>query len=543
MAWAEGLLRAARARLDALLEPLGRDGLESQQMAVHGLAWLGTMVCAMRAVRRWSDGLAGAGRLGPDERLAHDVAFCEAAAQILGGIPMGQGEIFRLSDIGIDPGQFLTPEVRAYIAEGAAPARKVALGARVAEHLRTTGPGAAPLIGPGPEDEVLTLAREQARRFVRAEIAPHAQAWHRADHLIPEAVIRDLAAMGIFGMTIAEDYGGLGLGKSAMCALSAELSRGMLAVGSLATRAEIAGDLIGQCGTEAQRDRYLPGIASGEILPTAVFTEPGTGSDLGALTTRAERGISADGRAVYRVTGNKTWITHGARSDLMTLLVRTDPQSTDHRGLSMLLGEKRRGTDGDPFPVRGMSGGEIAVLGYRGMKEYEIRFDGFEVPVENLLGGVEGMGFRQLMATFESARIQTAARAVGVAQNALDLAAQYAVDRVQFGKPLAAFPRIASKLGVMAAEILAAEQLTVFAAQEKDQGRRCDTEAGMAKLLAARTAWMAADQAVQIHGGNGYAEEYPVSRVLVDARILNIFEGAAEIQATVVARGLLSGRN
>jgi (2S)-methylsuccinyl-CoA dehydrogenase len=223
----------------------------------------------------------------------------------------------------------------------------------------------------------------------------------------------------------------------------------------------------------------------------------------------------------------------------MTLLVRTDPNEPGHKGLSILLAEKPRGTDEEPFPVDGLTGGEIEVLGYRGMKEYELAFDGFAVPARNLLGGVEGQGFKQLMQTFESARIQTAARALGVAQSALDLGLRYAQERVQFGKPLIVFPRVADKLAMMAAEIHLARQLTYFAARAKDEGKRCDLEAGMAKLLAARVAWAAADNSLQIHGGNGFALEYAISRVLCDARILSIFEGAAEIQAQVIARRLL----
>ncbi|MCK5444647.1 MAG: acyl-CoA dehydrogenase, partial [Rhodospirillaceae bacterium] len=228
-----------------------------------------------------------------------------------------------------------------------------------------------------------------------------------------------------------------------------------------------------------------------------------------------------------------------SRSDLMTLLARTDADEPGYKGLSMFLIEKPRGTDGDPFPLDGLSGSEIEVLGYRGMKEFELAFDGLEVPDDALLGPVQGQGFKQLMATFEAARIQTAARAVGVAANALDLGLRYAHERIQFGKALIAFPRVSGKLAWMATEIQIARQLTHFAAREKDHDRRSDIEAGMAKLLAARVAWACADNALQIHGGNGYALEYPVSRVLVDSRILNIFEGAAEIQAHVIARGLL----
>jgi len=320
--------------------------------------------------------------------------------------------------------------------------------------------------------------------------------------------------------------------------VSEELSRGWIAVGSLGTRAEIASELILCGGTREQKEKWLPKIASGEVLPTAVFTEPNTGSDLGSLRTRAVR----DGD-VYKITGNKTWITHPVRADVMTLLARTNPEESGYKGLSMFLAEKPRGSDEDPFPAKGMSGGEIEVLGYRGMKEYEIRFEDFEVKAENLLGGIEGQGFKQLMQTFEGARIQTAARAVGVAQSALDEGLRYARDRVQFGQPIIAFPRIADKLALMAAEVMAARQLTLFSAREKDAGRRCDLEAGMAKLLGARVAWAAADNALQIHGGNGFALEYRISRILCDARILNIFEGAAEIQAQVIARRLLDGGN
>jgi (2S)-methylsuccinyl-CoA dehydrogenase len=382
------------------------------------------------------------------------------------------------------------------------------------------------------------LIRAQFRRFADEQVTPHAHEWHLTDSLIPLSVVEQMAELGVFGLTIPEEHGGLGMSKLAMCVVTEELSRAYIGVGSLGTRSEIAAELIRLGGTEEQKKKYLPKLASGEILPTAVFTEPDTGSDLGALRTRAAR-KGED----YHVTGAKTWITHAARTDLMTLLVRTDPDSRDWKGLSMLLAEKPRGSEEDPFPAAGMSGGEIKVLGYRGMKEYELGFDGFVVPQEQLLGGIEGQGFKQLMATFESARIQTAARAVGVAQSALEHGLAYARERKQFGKRLTAFPRVHGKLAWMAVETMVARQLTYFAAREKDSDRRCDIEAGMAKLLAARVAWSNADNALQIHGGNGYAEEYAISRILCDARILNIFEGAAEIQAQVIARGLLSSRN
>src|ERR1700728_608898 len=293
------------------------------------------------------------------------------------------------------------------------------------------------------------------RKFADGQVAPHAQEWHLKNQYIPLGIIAQMSELGVFSLTIPEDYGGMGLGKESMCVVSEELSRGYIGVGSLGTRSEIAAELILGSGTEEQKRKWLPKIAAGEVLPTAVFTEPNTGSDLASLKTRAVR----DGDA-YKVYGNKTWITHPVRADLMTLLVRTNPAETGYRGLSMLLAEKPRGSDADPFPAAGMSGTEIEVLGYRGMKEYEIAFDGFEVKSDNLLRGVGGLGFKQLMATFEAARIQTAARAVGVAQAALEEARSYAFTRVQFSEPIANFPRVADKLAMMVVEIMIARQLT-----------------------------------------------------------------------------------
>ncbi len=387
-------------------------------------------------------------------------------------------------------------------------------------------------------DATLDAVREQFRRFTETRILPHAHRWHLDNALIPDAVVAEMGALGTFGVCIDAAHGGLGLGKLTMCVVTEELSRGWIGAGSLGTRSEIAGELIALAGTEAQKAAWLPRIASGEVLPTAVFTEPDTGSDLGALTTRATR--TAEG---WSITGAKTWITHAARSDLMTLMVRTRGDVPGHAGLSMLLVPKPRGTADDPFPAPGMTGSEIAVLGYRGMREYELGFDGMVAPADALLGDAEGQGFKQLMRTFEGARIQTAARAVGVARRAFELGFAYATGRRQFGKAIVDFPRVSDKLAMIAVDHVMARELTYLAAREKDKGRRCDIDAGMAKLFAARTAWSCADAALQIHGGNGYALEYEISRILCDARILNIFEGAAEIQAQVIARGRLQQRS
>ena len=529
------LFETARQQMKAQIVVDGKTSgklLEENQDAVHGLAWIATYATAMQQMQNWAEKLHSDGEFGEIEQLLHQIGTSKYHAQVLGGIPMSQGEIVRLSDIGISKAaidKYQSAEVVELSNKGNSQDARMRLVRLMQDH------SAEIITGKSGLDDELEMIREQFRKFSIDKVLPNAHEWHLNDELIPIEIIEELAELGVFGLTIPEEYGGFGLSKASMAVVSEELSRGYIGVGSLGTRSEIAAELIECGGTEEQKQQWLPKIAMAEILPTAVFTEPNTGSDLGSLRTRATKDENGD----YIVTGNKTWITHASRTHVMTLLARTDPDSKDHRGLSMFLAEKTPGDDENPFPTDGMSGGEIEVLGYRGMKEYEIAFDNFHVKKSNLLGGEEGKGFRQLMKTFESARIQTAARAVGVAQQAIDLSFQYALDRKQFGKALIEFPRVASKLAMMAVETTIARQLTYYSAFEKDNDRRCDLEAGMAKLLGARVAWAAADNGLQIHGGNGFALEYQISRVLCDARILNIFEGAAEIQAQVIARRLM----
>ncbi|MGY9038237.1 acyl-CoA dehydrogenase family protein [Sulfitobacter sp. M13] len=528
------LLDAAKTAVRAIVSQDGKVAnalVEENQTAAHGLAWLATYAQSLHQMQLWAEKLQAEGNFSETEQLIHQIAFGEYLCQMTGGIQMNQGEILRLHDLGVaaeDQAAFTNAGITALQKQGNTQAARTRLVELMQEQSANITVGRSGL------DEELEMIREQFRRYAVEKVEPFAHEWHLKDELIPIEIINELAEMGVFGLTIPEEYGGFGLSKASMCVVSEELSRGYIGVGSLGTRSEIAAELIIAGGTDAQKEKWLPRIASAETLPTAVFTEPNTGSDLGSLRTRAVK----DGDD-YKVTGNKTWITHAARTHVMTLLARTDPQTSNYKGLSMFLAEKTPGDDENPFPSEGMTGGEIEVLGYRGMKEYELAFDGFHVKGENLLGGEEGKGFKQLMETFESARIQTAARAIGVAQSALDISMQYAIDRKQFGKSLINFPRVSSKLAMMAVEIMIARQLTYFSAFEKDEGRRCDVEAGMAKLLGARVAWAAADNGLQIHGGNGFALEYKISRVLCDARILNIFEGAAEIQAQVISRRLL----
>ena len=518
----------ADAALDALRRRLAGSSLDAEQHAAHGYAWIATAAASLEALAGWHERLEAPSEI---DGLVLKIGFGETLAQLVGGLPMGQNEIVRPAALGLEDRAHelaIDPDARTMIADGNTAqtrARLVALlreGATVSESLG---------------DEMLDTIRDQYRRFTDERIVPHAHGWHLANALIPDELVRAMAVMGTFGVCIPEEFGGLGLGKLVMCIVTEELSRGWIGTGSLGTRSEIAGELIMLGGTPEQKAHWLPRIASGEVLPTAVFTEPDTGSDMASLATRATK--TEDG---WRIDGAKTWITHAARADLMTLMARTTSDK-GYAGLSLLLVPKQRGSEAEPFPDVGLTGSEIEVLGYRGMREYALQFDGFAAPADGLLGGREGAGFKQLMQTFEGARIQTAARAVGVARRAFELAFRYAGERRQFGRPIVEFPRVSDKLAMMQVDIVLARELTYAAARTKDLGRRCDIEAGMAKLLAARTAWVNADAALQIHGGNGYALEYEISRVLCDARILNIFEGAAEIQAQVIARGKLQGRN
>ncbi|QJQ33527.1 acyl-CoA/acyl-ACP dehydrogenase [Sphingomonas lacunae] len=523
---------AADAR-EAVRAKVAARSLDAEQRAAHGYAWVETSVAAMRATLDWLQSAEADNRAHAHEWLVAIIGISETLAQLTGGLPMGQNEIVRPVDM--DSGAAARrlaeePAVDWLLTQGNSAKHRSWL-----VQCMVDGNGLDDRLG----DELIDTIRDQYRRFTDERILPDAHGWHLANDLIPDGLVAEMAQLGTFGICIPEQFGGLGLGKLVMCVVTEELSRGYIGTGSLGTRSEIAGELILHGGTSEQQAQWLPRIASGEILPTAVFTEPDVGSDLGSLTTRAARGD--DG--TWSISGAKTWITHAARSDLMTMLVRTRPEVKGYAGLSMLLVPKPRGTDDEPFPAQGMNGSEIEVLGYRGMREYALQFDGMAAPADALLGGEEGQGFKQLMRTFEGARIQTAARAVGVARRAIDLALAYAQDRKQFGQPIIGFPRVADKLAMMQADMLMARELTYAAARAKDSGKRCDIEAGMAKLLAARCAWANADAALQVHGGNGYAQEYEISRILCDARILNIFEGAAEIQAQVIAKGKLGDRN
>ena len=512
---------------------LSRDNLEREQHSSHGLSWIAAYRATLKEMLNWASDLEEQNSFNEIEKLILQITFSEYCAQIKSGIPMSQLEFIRPQDLGLKNGLFNetgTDEFNDLILNGNSAVDRSRLANFLKEGFTSKNFGNCGL------DETALIIQEQFKKFIEDDVIPHAHEWHLRDELIPMSVIDKMSEMGVFGLTIPEEFGGLGMSRFIDCVVTEELARGYIGVGSLGTRGDIAAELLITGGTEEQRNKFLPKIASGEILPCAVLTEPHSGSDMGSFKTRAvENGEN------YSITGNKTWVTHGARSDVMMLLARTNQNEKGYKGLSMFIAEKQRGDDNNMFPDEGISGGEIEVLGYRGMKEYEVAFDDFKVKKENLLGQEEGKGFKQMMETFESARIQTAARALGVAQSAFETAIQYAIDRVDIsGNSLFDKPRNSSKIVSMAIEIMAARQLTYYAAKEKDKGHRCDLEAGMAKMLAARVAWACADNAVQVHGGNGFALEYPISRILCDSRILNIFEGTAEIQADIVTRRLIS---
>ncbi len=376
--------------------------------------------------------------------------------------------------------------------------------------------------------------RRSVRDFVAKEVLPVADVLDREEKDIPDEIIKKMAALGYFGLVFPAEAGGVGLDYLALVIVSEELSRGWLSVGSVLTRNLITGILIQSHGTEEQKRRYLPGIVSGEILTAAAFTEPDAGSDTAGMRARARR----DGDR-YLITGAKTWCTFANRAHLLTVLARTDPDPAKrHKGLSLFLIEKEPSDGFDPPRI---AGEPIPTVGYHGMHCFTLGFQDCPVPAENLIGGPENRGFYQLMAAYESARIQTAARAVGVAQGALDLALKYAKERHQFGQPIGTFQAIRHKLADMATEVQAARQLTYYAAAMKDTSRRCDVEAGMAKLFAADMVERVASESLQIHGGYGYSKEYSIQRYWRDARLFRIFEGTSEIQREVIGKRLVEG--
>jgi (2S)-methylsuccinyl-CoA dehydrogenase len=400
--------------------------------------------------------------------------------------------------------------------------------------------------GPRHLDDDFELVRETFHRFAEEKVRPHAEHVHRSNGDIPEEIISGLAELGGFGLSVPEEYGGFATGGESdymgMVVATEELSWGSLGIGgSLITRPEILTRALVRGGTEEQKQSWLPRLATAEVLAAVAVTEPDYGSDVANIVTSA-----APTAGGWLVNGVKTWCTFAARADVLMLLARTDPdRSLAHRGISMFVVEKPRG-DGRGFVHAGDRGGKlegrpIDTIGYRGMHSYEVAFEDWFVPDANLVGGEEGLGrgFYLQMQGFENGRLQTAARAVGVMQAAYEAASDYAANRVVFGSPIADYQLTQAKLGRMAVVIQAARQFSYDVARMMAAGEGA-LEASMVKAYVCRAAEWVTREAMQIHGGMGYAEEFPVSRYFVDARVLSIFEGADETLALkVIARRLL----
>ena len=431
-------------------------------------------------------------------------------------------------------------QVRAAIRDGARESRFRAIGQTV---LATKGVNHSWL-----ESDIAEMTRDSVRQFAKSEVAPIAERVHRNDELIPEFVIKNMSELGYFGMSVPEEYGGGGMGNLAMIITTEELSAASLGVaGSLITRPEILTKALLRGGTEDQKKKWLPPIASGELMVAISVTEPDTGSDVASVKCRAEP-ATLNGQSGFVIDGAKAWCTFAGRADIIALLARTNPDtSSGARGLSLFIVEKDAFA-GHSFEMQQETGGvlqgdAIPTLGYRGMHSYVLNLDKYFVPAENLVGGEAGLnkGFYLQMAGFAAGRLQTGGRATGLAQAALEVSAAYAAERKQFKKSLGDFQLTQYKLGRMAAHISAARQITYAAAPAMDKDEAATLTAAMAKLLACDVAVWVTQEGQLIHGGWGYGEEYAISRYVVDALVLPIFEGVKSIlELKVIARTLLA---
>ena len=366
---------------------------------------------------------------------------------------------------------------------------------------------------------------ELVRDFVDRDVRPVARELEHANEY-PEQLIETMKEIGIFGLAIPEQYGGSRVSMSCYVAVTEELARGWMSLAGAMGGHTVVAKLLLAFGTDEQRERYLPGMATGAIRATMALTEPGGGSDLQAMTTTAR----SDGDG-YLINGAKTWITNARRSQLIALMCKTDPDaSPKHKGVSILLVEHGPGLTVSR---------DLPKLGYKGVESCELSFDGYRAPAGAVLGGVEGRGFAQMMTGLETGRLQVAARALGVGRAAFEDALRYAQERHAFGRPIWQHQSIGNYLADMATKLTAARQLVVYAAERAEAGRRCDMEAGMAKLFASETAMQIALDAVRVHGGYGYSTEFDVERYFRDAPLMIVGEGTNEIQRNVIVRQLI----
>ena len=514
-------------------------GIDAHQVHAERLAYLATEVEAARSCLHYAQ---AAGENSADEN-GHTATMALGFAAEVGQRLVGQAST-HIEDFGFDE-TFLNdtlghPQVKAAIRDGAHESRFRAIGQTV---LATKGVNHSWL-----ESDIAEMTRDSVRQFAKSEVAPIAERVHRNDELIPESVIKNMSELGYFGMSVPEEYGGGGMGNLAMIITTEELSAASLGVaGSLITRPEILTKALLRGGTEDQKKTWLPPIASGELMVAISVTEPDTGSDVASVKCRAEP-ATVNGQSGFVIDGAKAWCTFAGRANIIALLARTNPEaSSGARGLSLFIVEKDV-FPGHSFEMKQETGGvlqgdAIPTLGYRGMHSYVLNLDKYFVPAENLVGGEAGLnkGFYLQMAGFAAGRLQTGGRATGLAQAALEVSAAYADERRQFKKSLGDFQLTQYKLGRMAAHITAARQITYAAAPAMDKDEAATLTAAMAKLLACDVAVWVTQEGQLIHGGWGYGEEYAISRYVVDALVLPIFEGVKPIlELKVIARTLLA---
>lgn len=535
LAATDTVIQAAIARARQMTE--GGHRIDDYQVHAERLAYLATEVRAAQALSAYAETLAAHDQPHDLVDEMATVYTAEVAHKTLSQVMAAQEEF------GLSP-SFLREQfdeaAQTAVRQGLAESRVRAIGRRVIEQ---RGVNLSWL-----SDEVASLTRQTARSFAQHEVAPLAERIHRYDELVPDDLIRKMAEQGFFASSIPEEYGGTGLGYLVMVITTEELSAASLAVGgSLITRPEILVRALLRGGTEEQKRTWLPKLAAGEVMVAIAVTEPDAGSDVAAVSCRAEK-ATVDGRPGYLITGSKAWSTFAGRAEIIALLARTDPNSASGaRGLSLFIVPKDR-FYGYTFEQRQphggvLSGTAIPTLGYRGMHSFVLNFENYFVPEENLVGGEAGLhrGFYLQMAGFAAGRLQTAGRALGVAQAALEKACTYVDQRYQFGQPLKVYQLTQYKIGRMATHIEAGRQLTYATAREMAKTADLALEPAMAKLLTGDVAVWVTQEAQLLHGGWGYAEETPVARYVVDALVLPIFEGVKPIlELKVIARGLLA---
>lgn len=529
----QSALDVARERTD------GGKGIDAAQVHCERLAYAATELAAAKALLAYAQNAAQQGHRDTVLEEMAGVFAAEVAQRLVGNVDAHRDE-FGLDDEVLNKtlGAGATKvQIRAALSD----VRVQAIGRHV---IQQRGANHSWL-----EGEIAQMTRDSVRQFAEAEVAPIAEHIHRHDDLIPDAIISKMSELGFFGMSVPEEFGGQGMGNLPMIITTEELSRcSLAAAGSLITRPEILTKALLKGGTVAQKRKWLPPIAAGAIMVGISVTEPDTGSDVASVKCRADA-AEVGGKKGYLINGAKAWCTFAGRANVLAVLARTDPDfKKGARGLSLFIVEK------DPFPghhfeMKQPSGGVLVgkadpTPGYRGMHSFTLSFENYFVPAENLVGEAGGLnkGFYLQMGGFAAGRLQTGGRATGVSQAALERTAEYGNDRKQFGEPIGTFQLTQHKLGRMATHVMAGRQLTYAAALAMDRDESIALEPAMAKLFASDVAVWVTQEGQLVHGGWGYAEEFAISRYVIDAQVLPIFEGVKPIlELKVIARNLLGG--